>query len=87
MPRVVDYPLNEVQPGQEYVISRVNTHDAQMLEYFDTLAIRPGQRFRLVEQAPFNGPLKLEMGGTVHFIGHELSRVLRVCSEEEYALV
>ena len=87
MPRVVDYPLSEVEVDHDYVISRVHTHDEHRLRYFSELRLEPGKRFRLVMRAPFKGPLQLQVDGQTHFIGHELAGVLRVCSEEEYALV
>lgn len=86
MPRIVDYPLSEMQPDREYVLSRVHTHDAEKLEYLGRLGLTPGCRFYLISRAPFNGPLQLRIGGEVQFIGHELAGVLRVCSEEEFAL-
>lgn len=86
MPRVVDYPLNQMQPGRDLVISRVNTHDADKLDYLGSLELTPGTRFRLVERAPFNGPLQLQVNGSTRVIGHELAGVLRVCSEEEFEL-
>ncbi|MGJ3240144.1 MAG: metal-dependent transcriptional regulator [Anaerolineae bacterium] len=86
MPRVVDYPLSDVSDGCEYVISRVNTHDEQKLRYFDTLGIKPGVKFMFEMRAPFNGPLQIRLKDTIH-LGHELAGVLRVCSEEEFAMV
>ena len=87
MPRVLDYPLSEVEVDQHYVISRVNTHDAHKLRYFSELRLEPGKRFRLVMRAPFKGPLQLQVDGQTHFLGHELAGTLRVCSEDEYQLV
>lgn len=87
MPTVVDYPMNEVEVGTLLVISRVNTHDAEKLHYLDTLGLKPGTRFKLTAKAPFNGPLQLEAHGEQQVIGHELAGVLRVCTEEEFALV
>jgi DtxR family Mn-dependent transcriptional regulator len=86
MPRVRDYPLNQVQAGSEWVISRVNTHDADKLQYLGSLGLTPGTRFHLDERAPFNGPLQLEANGSTRVIGHELAGVLRVCSEGEFEL-
>ncbi len=87
MPRVIDYPLSDVADGQEYMISRVNTHDEEKLRYFDTLGIKPGLKFTFESRAPFNGPLQIQVStGMVH-LGHELAGVLRVCSEEEFAVV
>lgn len=87
MPRVKDRPLNTVEPGADLVISRVNSHDAYKLQYLNMLGLKPGTRFRLVSRAPFNGPLQLQVGDSIQVIGHELAGVLRVCSEEEFALV
>jgi len=87
MPHVVDYPLSDVDVNETYLISRVHTHDESKLKYFSDLSLEPGTQFRLVERAPFNGPLQVEVNGQTHFLGHELAGTLRVCSEEEYALV
>jgi DtxR family transcriptional regulator, Mn-dependent transcriptional regulator len=86
MPRIRDYPLNEAQPDNELVISRVNTHDGRMLQYLDTLGLKPGTHFHLIARAPFNGPLQLRIGDENRVIGHELAGVLRVCSPEEFDL-
>lgn len=87
MPRVVDYPLSDVEVGKDYLISRVHTHDEDKLKYFSELHLEPGTHVRLEERAPFNGPLQLDVNGKTHFLGHELAGTLRVCSEAEYALV
>ncbi len=87
MPRVIDFPLPEVEVGRDYVISRVHTHDGQKLRYFSEMQLEPGKRFRLVMRAPFKGPLQLQVDGQARFLGHELAGTLRVCSEAEYLLV
>ena len=87
MPRVIDYPLSEVDVERDYVISRVHTHDPHKLRYFSELALEPGKRFRLVMRAPFKGPLQLQVDGQTHFLGHELAGAVRVCTEAEYVLV
>ena len=60
MPRVIDYPLSEVDVERDYVISRVHTHDGHKLRYFSELSLEPGKRFHLVMRAPFKGPLQLQ---------------------------
>ncbi len=87
MPRVIDYPLSAVDEGEDYLISRVHTHDGHKLRYFSELRLEPGKRFRLVMRAPFKGPLQLQVDGQTHFLGHELAGDLRVCSQEEYQLI
>lgn len=84
MPQIVDYPLNDVDVENAYVLSRVNTHDEEMLKYLGDLGLAPGAEFRLIERAPFNGPLKVNIDDRMTFLGYELAGVLRVCSREEY---
>ncbi len=86
MPRIHDRPLNQYEAGQTLIISRVNTHDADKLQYLGSLGLVPGARFHLVERAPFNGPLQLRVGDTTRVIGYELAGVLRVCTEAEFDL-
>lgn len=86
MPRVTDQPLNEVSPGEDYVISRVSTHDADKLEYLGQLGLKPGTPFMLLTRAPFSGPLQLRLGDTDQMIGHELAGTLRVCAPEAFEL-
>lgn len=85
MPKVVDSPLAGATLG-EYVISRVNTHDESKLRYLDTLMLKPGTRFELVEVAPFKGPLMLRVEDSLHHIGHELAENMRICSQAEFEI-
>jgi len=93
MPRVSDQPLSDATAQADHVISRVNSHDSERLRYLGQLGLKPGtrfrlveRRFRLVERAPFNGPLTLEFNGQRVVIGHELAQVVRVCEEGEFEL-
>lgn len=86
MPEVVDTPLTQMQSKQTYTLSRVHTHDAEMLAYLGQLGLIPGTSFELVERAPFNGPLQLKVNDTVCHVGYELAGVLRVCSQDEFEL-
>ncbi len=86
MPRVKDYPLTGADVGSDLVVSRVNTHESEMLQYVGSLGLRPGAHFTLAERGPFNGPLQLRVGGEIKVIGYELAGVLRVCSQAEFEL-
>ena len=78
MPQVIDEPLSEVSAPAQLTVSRVNTHDPEVLKYLFTLDLVPGQAVNLVNRAPFNGPLRLRIGSHEQVIGHELASVLRV---------
>jgi len=73
MPAVVDVPLIEVPSGSDCIISRVRTHDMEMLHYIADLGLVPGVPFHLLSCAPFKGPLRLEMKPHDHVLGYEVS--------------
>lgn len=84
MPRIVDTLLADVAADAEYVVSRCNTHDVEKLRYLASLGLTPGSSIRLVERAPFHGPLHVRVGEQTHFLGYELAQVLRVCAPDEF---
>ena len=55
----------EMAPGQSGVLRRVGARDARVLRYLSQLALEPGRALQLVEMAPFNGPVTLDL-----FNGH-----------------
>jgi DtxR family Mn-dependent transcriptional regulator len=54
-------PLVELAPGQTGVLRRVGTNDARVLRYLTQLDLEPGRALRLVDLAPFGGPVTLEL--------------------------
>ncbi len=53
--------LVDLTPGQAGVLRRVGTNDARVLRYLSQLTLEPGQVLRLVDLAPFGGPVTLEL--------------------------
>jgi len=84
MPRIVDKSLHEAANGKAWTISRVHTHDEELLKYLDSLGLKPGTTFKLLEKAPFNGPLKMLINEQEQFIGYEIAHVLMVCVPEAF---
>ena len=78
MPEVNDESLSEILPPAELVISRVYTHDPEILKYLATLGLVPAQPISLLSRAPFSGPLRLRLDNHEQIIGNELAKVLRV---------
>jgi DtxR family Mn-dependent transcriptional regulator len=54
-------PVVQLKPGQHGVLRRVDSRDARVLRYLGQLALMPGRKLRLLDVAPFNGPVTLEM--------------------------
>lgn len=77
------YPtLGEMAVGSRGVLRRVQDEDPEALRYLAELELVPGTELQLLERAPFNGPLKVQVGGREKFVGVELARSLEVESME-----
>jgi DtxR family Mn-dependent transcriptional regulator len=68
-------PLLELPEGQVARILRVNDQDAAKLRYLGQLGLYPEVRVRVIERAPFGGPLRLR-------VGEEMQEVEQILSAE-----
>ena len=75
----LDICLLRVEPG-EYVVHKVTNDQPEFLAYLQKQALTPGASFRLVEKAPFQGPLKLVLSGrkTPQYLGAEAAKSIHV---------
>ncbi|MCE7945955.1 MAG: metal-dependent transcriptional regulator [Chloroflexi bacterium CFX4] len=79
MPTIQDTPLSEIdEVPADLIVSRVNSHDPEVLKYLASLQIVPEQTITMLSRAPFNGPLRLRIGKQEQVIGYELARGIRV---------
>jgi DtxR family transcriptional regulator, Mn-dependent transcriptional regulator len=65
--------LSELEVGEEARIARVEDEDPELLRYLASLALVPGAIVRIVERAPFGGPLSVRIGRRTHAIGAPLA--------------
>ncbi len=88
MPQEFLLPVTWLQPGQEGILRRVDTNEPSILRYLSQLKLTLGREVRLVDVAPFNGPVTLELlnltNGDAGFaarqiLGSELADKLYVC--------
>jgi DtxR family transcriptional regulator, Mn-dependent transcriptional regulator len=70
-------PLSELEPGTRGVFVRVSDSDPDMLRYLADRGIAPGDRFEVLERAPFDGPLTVEFAGEPHVLGGALPKAMR----------
>jgi len=73
---LVYVPLAEVRAGEEAEIRRVNTSQPDRLRYIGTAGLTPGTRVQVLAHEPFQGPIRLRVGGREQIIGHELAGML-----------
>lgn len=92
MPQEELVAVTELEPGQGGVLRRVGSTDARVLRYLAQLKLEPGCKVRLVDAAPFNGPVTLALwrdnGNNstqtlTQMLGSELARQLFIAVEEE----
>jgi DtxR family transcriptional regulator, Mn-dependent transcriptional regulator len=80
----------DMQPGQQGMVRRVGSRDAGVLRYLNKLQLTPGQTVKLVDVAPFKGPVTLEVvsengcqnGESRHILGCELAEQLFVLPDK-----
>jgi DtxR family Mn-dependent transcriptional regulator len=70
--------LAEMQSGDRGRFVRVSDADPEMLRYLDELGIRLGQRVRVIERQPFEGPVTVRFGQREHVLGGGLAGAMRI---------
>jgi DtxR family Mn-dependent transcriptional regulator len=70
--------LESLQPGDRGIFARVSDSQPEMLRYLAELGIAPGDEIEVVDRQPFGGPLFVRVGESVHPLGGELARAMRI---------
>lgn len=69
-------PLSRARPGTHVLVERVSDRDSTVLRHLGELGIRPGIVLDVVEQAPFGGPLWVELDGRRIPLGRQLADLI-----------
>lgn len=76
------YPsLAEIETGARAVLRRVSDEDPEALRYLAGMGLRPGTEIEVLERAPFEGPLRIRIGGSdggEQVLGRRFAATLRV---------
>jgi len=72
--------LAQAEQGR-FTIRKVINASPELLTYLNKESLVPAQRFTLLEKAPFQGPLKLQIRGksAPTYVGHEVATCIFVC--------
>jgi len=70
--------LVDVAAGDEAVVRRVPDSDPELLRYLADLGLVPECPVVMIEQAPFEGPVTLEIDGRMHSIGRSVAARIEV---------
>lgn len=71
-------PLCDVPERCSAVVLRVSEDNDELLGYVGSLGLRPGTEVLVAQQAPFDGPLTIEVGGVRTAIARDVARLITV---------
>ena len=70
--------LWEVQELTNVIVARVDDRDASVLRHLDSLGIHPEVKIQVLQKAPFNGPVLINLERAEHSLSEELARQIFV---------
>ncbi|OGB94411.1 MAG: DtxR family transcriptional regulator [candidate division NC10 bacterium RBG_16_65_8] len=83
MPAADHEPLSELQPGATGVISQVCKSNPDMLRYLGERGLVPDAAVKVVEKAPFDGPITVRTREASHVLGRELAQHIQVEADRD----
>jgi DtxR family transcriptional regulator, Mn-dependent transcriptional regulator len=78
LPAETHQSLVELEPWQAATVRRVPDGDPALLRYLASLGLVPAAQVRMVEKAPFAGPVTLEVDGINRSLGVAVAEMIRV---------
>jgi DtxR family Mn-dependent transcriptional regulator len=71
-------PLYDLEPGEIAVVAVPGSTDPEIIEFLDTLGLRPGVIVEVKEKHPFDGPLVLRVAGKERTLGSTVANQVYV---------
>ncbi|ASQ91001.1 DtxR family iron (metal) dependent repressor [Prosthecochloris sp. GSB1] len=71
-------PLTVIEPGSRVRVAAISTADVEKMKYIDKLGFQPDGMCRLLDKAPFDGPLRIEIHGKELSIAVSLALYIQV---------
>jgi DtxR family Mn-dependent transcriptional regulator len=72
--------LATLKAGERSQVTRVQSHDAALLRYFGELGLYPGAAVHVLEVAPFDGPLTVQIGRRREALGRGVAEQVFVAA-------
>jgi len=76
-------PLTTLAVGETALIARVDTREAEILQYLGDLGLYPQTALSLVSKAPFDGPLTVRVNEQQHILGHAVAEKILILVNNE----
>ena len=74
--------LVDMKAGDRLVVVEVDDNDAEILRYIGQMGLYPGVNVHLLAQAPFEGPLTLDVDGQQHHLSYQVAKTIMVALQQ-----
>jgi DtxR family transcriptional regulator, Mn-dependent transcriptional regulator len=79
--RILQMPsLDELVPGDTGVVALSGSTDQEIVDFLETLGIRPGAHLEVISKQPFDGPIVVRVEGSEATVGERLAEKIFVKS-------
>jgi DtxR family Mn-dependent transcriptional regulator len=66
-------PLAEISPGEKGVIVKIAEESPELLQYLETMGLKPETFLEVVQKAPFGGPITVRVDGKDHALSRTVA--------------
>ena len=74
-------PLYDLEPGEMAVVAVPGATDPEVVQFLETLGLRPGVRLEVRERHPFDGPIVVRVDGKDRVLGEKVAHQIYVRKE------
>jgi len=74
VPEMASLALTDAEENQSYLVGRVKDQDPELLRYLEKSGIIPGVKVTILEKAPFDGPVKIQLEDQETTIGNSVAK-------------
>ncbi len=74
-------PLYDLEPGETAVVAVPGSTDPDVVQFLETLGLRPGVRLEVRERHPFDGPIVVRVDGKDRVLGEKVAHQIYVRKE------
>jgi len=76
-------PLSEFNLGEKGVIAKITDERRELLEYLNSLKVRPNKIVEVIEKAPFGGPITVRIEGRNCALSREIASLIKIRKIEQ----
>lgn len=82
VPEMASLPLAEAELEHPYIIGRVKDQDPELLRYLEKIGVIPGVKIKILEKAPFDGPIRVYLEDEEKTVGFNIAEQIYLVEEK-----